>query len=241
MPRRATCWNGRSRSTRRSSRRPCAARQRLSRPSTASTPTRGPTRSAARWRWPRRRSARPAERLCPLLARDRPLLPAARTTSSRRRRSAPSPSTRTIPKSLADIGHYLAFMGEFERGDGAVAAAPSTSIPCIRAGTTSASRGRHITSATIRRRWPMAQRIGLPHFYWMHLLLAAAYGQLGAAEAESGTCQRFRLQAGFLCHRRTAQMERRTGRHGASAGGPAQGRPAGVNSGRGGRRFTSWP
>jgi tetratricopeptide (TPR) repeat protein len=86
------------------------------------------------------------------------------------------------PEILAEVGHYLSFRGEYERGselsDRAKALNP------LHPGWF------HFSSALLhfhRRQHEDVlldvQRISMPGFYWTHLLGAAAYGHLKRAEA----------------------------------------------------------
>ena len=43
----------------------------------------------------------------------------------------------------------------------------------------------------------MAERISLPHFYWMHLLQAAALGQLGDPKAAAALARVFERKPDF--------------------------------------------
>ena len=46
----------------------------------------------------------------------------------------------------------------------------------------------------------MSSIAGLPHFYWTHLLTAAALGQLGRAEAGAARAHIFELKPNFSAH-----------------------------------------
>ena len=100
------------------------------------------------------------------------------------------------PETLADIGHYLSFMGEFERGTELSRRAQH--LNPLHPGWyffsfARAAYDKRDYQATVA----VTQRIGLPHFYWMHLLLAAAYGQLGAPEAEAALARIFDCKPDF--------------------------------------------
>lgn len=86
------------------------------------------------------------------------------------------------PEILADIGHYLAFMGEFERG--VVLSRKAQELNPLHPGWYYFSFARHDYN---RRAYAdviaSAERMALPHFYWTHLLDAAAKGQLERADA----------------------------------------------------------
>jgi TolB-like protein/DNA-binding winged helix-turn-helix (wHTH) protein len=86
------------------------------------------------------------------------------------------------PETLADIGHYLAFMGEFERG--VELSRRAQELNPLHPGWyyfSFARRdyNRRAYEDTIRS----VEKIGLPEFYWTHLLDAAAKGQLGRPDA----------------------------------------------------------
>jgi TolB-like protein/DNA-binding winged helix-turn-helix (wHTH) protein len=92
------------------------------------------------------------------------------------------------PETLADIGHYLAFMGEFERG--VELSRRAQELNPLHPGWYYFSFARRDYN---RKAYGDAirsvEKIGLPSFYWTHLLDAAAKGQLGrpdAAKALSG-------------------------------------------------------
>jgi len=103
------------------------------------------------------------------------------------------------PETLADIGHYLAFMGEFERG--VELSRRAQELNPLHPGWYHFSfarfdYNRKAYESTIRS----VEKIGLPHFYWTHLLDAAAKGQLGhpdASEALSRICQ---VKPNFSAH-----------------------------------------
>lgn len=82
------------------------------------------------------------------------------------------------PETLADIGHYLAFMGEFERG---YALSMQARALCpIHPGWYYFSSARYNYN---KREYEVMladlEKIAMPHFYWTHMLSAAALGQLG--------------------------------------------------------------
>lgn len=86
------------------------------------------------------------------------------------------------PEILADIGHYLAFMGEYDRGIELSLRArqlnplhPGWFHFCF------ARYNYHI--GAYEEMLADVRRISMPNFYWTHLLDAAALGQLGRREA----------------------------------------------------------
>jgi TolB-like protein len=94
------------------------------------------------------------------------------------------------PEILADIGHYLAFMGEFERG--VALSRRARALNPLHPGWYWFSFARqHYHQRAYAETLADVQRIALPHFYWTHLLNAAAQGQLGHPEA-AGSLARLR-------------------------------------------------
>ena len=86
------------------------------------------------------------------------------------------------PETLADVGHYLAFMGEFERGVELTRRAQR--LNPLHPGWYHFSVARlHFSRGQYQETIADVQRAGLPHFYWTHLLACAALGQMGNAEA----------------------------------------------------------
>ena len=86
------------------------------------------------------------------------------------------------PEILADIGHFYAFMGQFERG--VALSERAKRLNPLHPGWYHFSFARHHYD---RREYEQTiatvERVGMPGFYWTHLLLAAAGGQLGRPEA----------------------------------------------------------
>ena len=74
------------------------------------------------------------------------------------------------------------------------------SIHCIRAGTTSALPGTTTTERRTRARIRSVEKIGLPHFYWTHLLDAAAKGQLGHPDAAKALSRILEIKPNFSAH-----------------------------------------
>ena len=100
------------------------------------------------------------------------------------------------PETLADIGHYLAFMGEFERG--IELSGRARTLNPLHPGWYHFSFARYRYD---RREYEAAlaevERINMPHFYWMHLLNAAALGQLQRPEAAASLQRIFELKPDF--------------------------------------------
>jgi len=100
------------------------------------------------------------------------------------------------PETLADIGHYLAFMGDFERG--AELSRRAQRLNPLHPGWYHFSFARLNYS---RRDYDAViadvERIGLPHFYWTHLLGAAAKGQAGHADAGASLARIFEVKSNF--------------------------------------------
>ena len=103
------------------------------------------------------------------------------------------------PETLADIGHYLAFMGEFERG--VELSRRAQELNPLHPGWYYFSfarldYNRKAYEGTIR--W--VEKIGLPHFYWTHLLDAAAKGQLGRPDAGKALSRVLEVKPAFSAH-----------------------------------------
>lgn len=100
------------------------------------------------------------------------------------------------PETLADLGHYYSFMGQFEHGTALSARAQR--LNPLHPGWYFFSFAR---AAYNRRDYPqtfaLAERIGLPHFYWVHLLQAAALGQMGNATAPAALARIFECKPDF--------------------------------------------
>ena len=100
------------------------------------------------------------------------------------------------PETLADIGHYLAFMGEFERG--VELSRRAQELNPLHPGWYYFSfarldYSRKAYDGTVR--W--VEKIGLPHFYWTHLLDAAAKGQLGHPDAGNALSRALEIKPSF--------------------------------------------
>ena len=100
------------------------------------------------------------------------------------------------PETLADIGHYLAFMGEFERG--IALSRQAQKLSPLHPGWYHFSFARyHYDRREYEETLTIVQRIGLPDFYWMHLLRAAALGQLQRPDAGEALQRIFELRPDF--------------------------------------------
>lgn len=86
------------------------------------------------------------------------------------------------PETLADIAHYLAFMGEFERGMELNRKARALN-PLHPAWYHFAAMRYHYHRKEYEDALSELSRISLPEFYWLHMLTAATQGQLGKPEA----------------------------------------------------------
>ena len=104
------------------------------------------------------------------------------------------------PEILADIGHYLAFMGQFERG--VALSRRAQALNPLHPGWYHFSFARHHYD---RRAYEAVlaevQRMSLPHFYWTHLLRAAALGQLGRPDAGTALLRIFQAKPDFDARR----------------------------------------
>jgi TolB-like protein/DNA-binding winged helix-turn-helix (wHTH) protein len=101
------------------------------------------------------------------------------------------------PETLADIGHYLAFMGEFERG--VALSRRAQALNPLHAGWyyfsfARRSYARRDYAAVIAE----VARMGLPHFYWSHLLDAAAKGQMGHPDAPAALAALHAVKPGIV-------------------------------------------
>ena len=86
------------------------------------------------------------------------------------------------PEILADIGHYLAFMGEYERG--IELSLRARQLNPLHPGWYHFCFARYnYNRKAYEDMLADVRRISMPNFYWTHLLDAAALGQLGRSEA----------------------------------------------------------
>ncbi len=99
-------------------------------------------------------------------------------------------------ETLADIGHYLAFMGEFERGVALTRRAQR--LNPLHPGWYHFSLARlHFSRGQYRETVEDVQRMGLPDFYWTHLLACAALGHMGSTEAADALARILELKPDF--------------------------------------------
>jgi TolB-like protein len=100
------------------------------------------------------------------------------------------------PETLADIGHYLAFMGEFERG--AELSRRARLLNPLHPGWYHFSFARlHYHQRAYAEVVADMERVGLPHFYWTHLLTAAALGQMAHPDAGKALARIFEVKPDF--------------------------------------------
>ena len=99
-------------------------------------------------------------------------------------------------ETLADIGHYLAFMGEFERGVELTRRAQR--LNPLHPGWYHFSLARlHFSRGQYHEAVLDVERTGLPDFYWTHLLACAALGHMGRAEAVGALAKILELKPDF--------------------------------------------
>jgi TolB-like protein len=100
------------------------------------------------------------------------------------------------PEILADIGHFLAFMGEFERG--IELSRQAQLLNPLHPGWYHFSFCRyHYDKRSYQEALADVQRASMPDFYWTHLLSAASLGQLGKPEARASVDRIFQLKPKF--------------------------------------------
>jgi Tfp pilus assembly protein PilF len=100
------------------------------------------------------------------------------------------------PETLADIGHYLAFMGEFERG--AALSRRARLLNPLHPGWYHFSFARlHYHQHAYAEVVADMERVGLPHFYWTHLLTAATLGQMAHPDAGKALARIFEVKPDF--------------------------------------------
>ena len=100
------------------------------------------------------------------------------------------------PETLADVGHYYAFMGEFERG-AELSRRAQTLNPLHPTWYYFTFARLHYHQHRYDETLADMQRIGLPHFGWSHLLTGAAMGQLGHPDAGQAVARLFEIKPGF--------------------------------------------
>ncbi len=105
------------------------------------------------------------------------------------------------PETLADIAHYYAFMGKFERG--LELNQRARTLNPLHPGWYHFAPARfHYDQRAYDEMLKDIQRVALPHFYWVHMLNAAAQGQLGSPDAEASLRRVYELKPDF-----SARME----------------------------------
>jgi len=99
-------------------------------------------------------------------------------------------------ETLADIGHYLAFMGEFERGVELTRRAQR--LNPLHPGWYHFGPARlYFSRGQYEETVAEVQRTGLPDFYWTHLLACAALGHLGSPQAAGALARILELKPDF--------------------------------------------
>ncbi len=100
------------------------------------------------------------------------------------------------PETLADLGHYFAFAGEFDRG--VELSKRAQQLNPLHPGWYYFSFARlHYHQRNYEEVLADVERVGMPHFYWTHLLRAAAQGMLGAPAAADSLATLFRVKPDF--------------------------------------------
>ena len=100
------------------------------------------------------------------------------------------------PETLADIGHYLAFMGHFERG--VALSRRAQQLNPLHPGWYWFSFARlHYHQNDYVQVIADMQRTGLSNFLWAHMVTAAAKGQLGHADAAASLARCHEIKPTF--------------------------------------------
>jgi TolB-like protein/tetratricopeptide (TPR) repeat protein len=100
------------------------------------------------------------------------------------------------PETLADVGHYYAFMGQFARG--AELSRQAQLLNPLHPGWYHFSFARlHYNEKNYEQAIADLEKIGLPHFYWTHMLTTAAKGQLGHTDAADVLARIFEVKPNF--------------------------------------------
>jgi TolB-like protein len=100
------------------------------------------------------------------------------------------------PETLADVGHYYAFMGQFARG--AELSRRAQLLNPLHPDWYHFSFARlHYNEKNYVQAIADLEKIGLPHFYWTHMLTAAAKGQLGHTDAADALARVFEVKPNF--------------------------------------------
>ena len=107
------------------------------------------------------------------------------------------------PETLADIGHYYTFMGEFEKGVELTRSA--IELNPLHPGWYHFSFARdHYNRSEYEETLADIERVNMPGFYWSHLMKAAALGQLGRP-ADKAVERMLKLKPGLSVH---AELEK---------------------------------
>jgi TolB-like protein/tetratricopeptide (TPR) repeat protein len=100
------------------------------------------------------------------------------------------------PETLADVGHYYAFMGQFERG--VELSRRAQQLNPLHPGWYHFSFARlHYHEKRYEQTIADVEKVGLPHFYWTHMLTAAAKGQLGHPDAADALARILEVKPNF--------------------------------------------
>jgi TolB-like protein/Tfp pilus assembly protein PilF len=100
------------------------------------------------------------------------------------------------PETLADVGHYYAFMGQFERG--VELSRRAQQLNPLHPGWYHFSFARlHYHEGKYQQTIADVEKVGLPHFYWTHMLTAAAKGELGLEDANQALARIFEVKPNF--------------------------------------------
>ncbi|WP_428643820.1 winged helix-turn-helix domain-containing tetratricopeptide repeat protein [Roseibium sp.] len=100
------------------------------------------------------------------------------------------------PEILAEAGHYLSFMGDYDRG--VELSQRAQQLNPLHPGWYHFSAARyHYNQCEYERVLVDVARIGMPGFYWVHILNAAAQGQLGRPEAAVSLARIGSLKSGL--------------------------------------------
>jgi hypothetical protein len=126
------------------------------------------------------------------------------------------------PETLADVGHYLAFMGEFERG--VELSRRAQELNPLHPGWYHFSFARLDYSrkdyaGSIRS----VEKIGLPHFYWTHFAGRSRQRSIGPPGCRQGIVEDTRGQTKLFSTPRIAKMERIPGGSRSHRRGPPKG------------------
>ncbi len=104
------------------------------------------------------------------------------------------------PEILADLGHYFTFMGRFDRGYALSRRAQE--LNPLHPGWYHFSFARYFYhKRDYQEALAETRRIAMPHFYWMHILVAACLGQLGHPDAEKSLAHAYKLKPSFSAYR----------------------------------------